>query len=76
MSAKKPTFEKNIDRLRAIVEQLESGELPLDLGVSLYKEGQTLAASCRTQLEEARLVVSQATPEGLKPFDHAAGEEN
>jgi len=73
---KKQNFEKNIDRLREIIEQLESGELSLDKGVALYKEGQALSAACRGQLEEARLVVSQVTPDGIKPFDTTSGEEN
>jgi exodeoxyribonuclease VII small subunit len=76
MSVKQLSFEKNIERLQQIVEQLESGELPLEKGVALYKEGQALSAACRGQLEQARLVVSQATPEGLKPFDAASSEEN
>jgi len=76
MSVRKQSFEKNIERLREIIEQLESGELSLDKGVALYKEGQALSASCRGQLEEARLVVSQVTPDGIRPFDNASGEEN
>jgi len=76
MSVKQPSFEKNLERLQQIVEQLESGELPLEKGVALYKEGLALSASCRGQLDQARLAVSQVTPEGLKPFDMRAGEEN
>ncbi|MBI4961525.1 MAG: exodeoxyribonuclease VII small subunit [Desulfovibrio sp.] len=76
MSAKQASFEKNLERLQQIVEQLESGELPLEKGVTLYKEGLSLATSCRTQLDQARLTVSQVTPEGLKPFDADASEEN
>lgn len=72
MSARQASFEKNIERLQQIVEQLESGDLPLEKGVALYKEGQELAASCRGQLESARLVVSQVTAEGIRP----ASEEN
>jgi exodeoxyribonuclease VII small subunit len=76
MSAKQASFEKNLERLQQIVEQLESGELPLEKGVTLYKEGLLLATSCRTQLDKARLTVSQVTPEGLKPFDVDPSEEN
>jgi exodeoxyribonuclease VII small subunit len=64
MSAKAASFEKNMERLQQIVDQLESGELPLEKGVALYSEGQALAASCREQLAKARLVVSQVAPEG------------
>jgi len=76
MKNKTPSFEKNIERLQQIVEQLESGELPLEQGVTLYKEGLSLSAACRGQLEKARLVVSQVTAEGITPFDDApSGEE-
>lgn len=75
MSAKETGFDANIERLRAIVERLESGELPLEDGVALYKEGMELASSCRGQLEAARLAVSQATPGGLAPFDGNTTEE-
>ena len=69
MSAKPVPFEKNMDRLRVIVEQLESGELPLEKGVALYKEGLGLSGACRVQLEEAKLVVNQVNAGGLSPFE-------
>ena len=76
MSAKQASFEKNLERLQQIVEQLESGELALEKGVNLYKEGLLLASSCRKQLGEAKLTVAQVAPEGLKPFDCEPREEN
>jgi len=75
MSAKQESFEKSLERLQKIVDQLESGELPLEKGVSLYKEGLGLAGSCRKQLDDARLAVSKVTPEGLVPFDANISEE-
>ena len=69
MSAKQAGFEKNLERLRQIVEQLESGELPLEKGVSLYREGLLLTAACRKQLDKAKVVVSQVGAEGLAPFE-------
>ena len=75
MSEKKDSFENNLERLQNLVDRLESGELALEQGVALYKEGLALSASCRKQLDEARLAVSQVTPEGLAPFDADASEE-
>jgi exodeoxyribonuclease VII small subunit len=75
MSENKDSFENNLERLQNIVGRLESGELALEQGVALYKEGLALSASCRRQLDEARLAVSQVTPEGLVPFDADASEE-
>jgi len=76
MKNKTQSFEKNIERLQQIVEQLESGEFPLEQGVALYKEGLSLSAACRGQLEKAKLTVSQVGAQGVEPFDDApAGEE-
>ncbi len=58
-------FEKQLAKLKAIVEQLESGELPLEKGVTLYKQGVTLAASCRKRLDAARLEIEQINIDGM-----------
>ena len=76
MSVQQASFEKNLERLQQIVDQLESGELPLEQGVALYKEGQALAGACRGQLSEARLVVSLATQDSLTAFNATESEEN
>ena len=55
MSAKTDnTFEKKMARLQEIVAALESGDLPLEKGMALYKEGATCARYCRQQLDKAR----------------------
>ncbi len=55
MSAKtENTFEKRMMRLQEIVTALESGAVPLEQGMALYKEGAACARSCREQLEKAR----------------------
>jgi exodeoxyribonuclease VII small subunit len=46
-------FEKNLERLDAIVHQLEDADLPLDKALQLYEEGMKLSESCHKQLEEA-----------------------
>ena len=50
-------FEAGLKRLHEIVERLESGELPLEEGVALYKEGLAVARDCRRRLEQAKLDV-------------------
>lgn len=47
-------FEPRLERLRGIVEQLERGDLPLEEGLALYKEGLELARQCGRQLEAAQ----------------------
>jgi exodeoxyribonuclease VII small subunit len=43
-----------MERLSAIVRELEDADLPLERNVALYKEGKSLVQSCRILLEEAR----------------------
>ena len=51
MSAKTDnTFEKKMARLQEIVAALESGDLPLEKGMALYKEG----AACSRNFPEPR----------------------
>ena len=52
--AEKPEpFEKNLERLDAIVHELEDAELPLDKALLLYEEGMKLSEFCHKQLDEA-----------------------
>ena len=51
--AKSESFEKNLERLDAIVRQLEDAELPLEKALQLYEEGMKLSEVCHQQLEEA-----------------------
>ncbi len=46
-------FEKNLERLDAIVHELENAELPLEKALQLYEEGMKLSEFCHKQLEEA-----------------------
>lgn len=52
-SAKPESFEKNLERLDAIVQQLEDADLPLEKALQLYEEGMKLSEVCHKQLEEA-----------------------
>jgi exodeoxyribonuclease VII small subunit len=46
-------FEKNLERLDAIVRELEDADLSLDKALQLYEEGMKLSEFCHKQLEEA-----------------------
>ncbi len=50
---KTESFEKNLERLDAIVHQLEDADLPLEKALQLYEEGMKLSEVCHKQLEEA-----------------------
>ena len=53
MAKKKLTFEEAMERLEAIVEQLEQEESSLEDAVALYKEGLSLSALCKEKLAVA-----------------------
>ncbi len=74
----KETFESRLERLKAIVEKLERGDLPLEEGVSLYKEGLKLAKMCGKQLEGARHEVKIVSEGLVKEFEalEALGAED
>lgn len=77
--SQKPKFEKQMERLQKVVEDLEKGGLPLEKSVLLYKEGQALAAACREQIEKARHDVTVRDASGVIPFpepDADADQEN
>jgi exodeoxyribonuclease VII small subunit len=48
-----PKFEECLQRLEAVVQQLERGDLPLEQALKLFEEGVGLSDSCRRELEEA-----------------------
>ena len=75
MSAKQHTFETNLERLQHIVDQLESGEMPLEKGVALYKEGLGLSKACRKELDKARLIISRAGADAAEVFEPQSGPE-
>lgn len=83
MSVKEESFEKALERLERIATRLEAGDVPLEKGVALYKEGMGLVTACRKKLEAAKLEIALAGEDGtLRPFaadDDAAasgGEED
>ena len=69
-------FEEALKRLEAIVEAMESGDLPLETLLAKYEEGMKLAAVCQEKLAEAEVKIQQLekTLSGelkLKPFTTA-----
>ncbi len=66
------TFEKGMERLEEIVQELEQGELPLERSLELFEEGMKLSGNCRKQLEEAEnkveILVKRAGKIVAEPF--------
>lgn len=59
MSAKKPTFEENMQRLEQIVRTMEKGEVALEESLKLFQEGTELVRTCGRLLDEAELQVKK-----------------
>jgi len=72
------TFEKGLERLEKIVQELEQGDLPLERSLELFEEGMKLSGNCRRQLEEAEnkveILVKRAGKIVAEPFG-SEGEE-
>ena len=48
-----PKFEECLQRLEAIVKEMERGDLPLEQALKLFEEGMALSNACRKELDEA-----------------------
>ncbi len=74
-----PSFEGALERLEAIVDRLESGELPLEQALAAFEEGVTLSRRCAGELESAerRIELLVGGPDGTatEPFEPEAGGE-
>lgn len=57
----KMTFEAALARLGEIVEQMESGDAPLDASLKLFEEGSKLASFCYGKLSSAEQKVKTIT---------------
>ncbi len=53
------SFESEFERLAAIVDKLEQGNVPLAEMLTLYEEAMTLSAKLKTVLSEAELRVEK-----------------
>lgn len=53
------TFEAAYEQLRAILEQLERGSLPLEVSLTLYERGMMLADHCESIVQAAELRVTR-----------------
>jgi exodeoxyribonuclease VII small subunit len=54
-----PKFEDEVRRLGEIVDQMESGELPLEESLALFEEGVKLARQAQARLDHAERRVEE-----------------
>jgi len=63
----RPNFEQAMERLEAIVQELESGELTLDESLARYEEGTRLSKHLTRELDEAERRIERLSMEGDPP---------
>lgn len=74
-----PSFDDGLDRLEALVQQLEGGQLSLEESLARFEEGVKLSQDLQAQLAQAqrRVEVLKAGLQGeyrVEPLDPEAGE--
>lgn len=55
----KKTFEQSLQALEKIVDELESGDLPLEKALKKFDEGMALSRQCSALLDETEKKVAQ-----------------
>jgi exodeoxyribonuclease VII small subunit len=69
MTKKQLNFEKSLQRLEAIVSEMENAEPDLDKGLALFSEGAQLVKFCSEKLNETKKKIEIITSSGeIKPF--------
>ena len=71
---KSVNLEKSLADLEALVEELESGDLPLDKAMKKFEQGIKLTRSCQAALKDAEqkvevLLKSAGGEESLQNFE-------
>ena len=72
MAEEKQNFEQSLKKLEQLVNEMESGNLPLDEMMKRFEEGRRLVALCTAELETIRQridKVTSAVPPSVEPLD-------
>ena len=72
------SFEKGLEELERVVQELEDGDLPLEEALQRFEKGVKLSEACRKQLEAAETRVeillkknNKLRPEPFEPEEEA-----
>lgn len=63
------SFEEAMDQLKALVEEIEKGTMPLEHSVEAYQKGVALVKYCTEQLKKVENQISVLDKDLLKPFE-------
>jgi exodeoxyribonuclease VII small subunit len=73
MAEKTVDFEKSLERLETIIEEMESGELSLEQMIKHFEEGSKLVTLCSGKLNEVEQKIEKLVKKGgeltAEPFD-------
>jgi exodeoxyribonuclease VII small subunit len=73
MAEKTVDFEKSLERLEAIVEEMESGDLSLEQMIKHFEEGSKLVTLCSGKLNEVEQKIEKLVKKGgeltTEPFE-------
>ncbi len=58
------SFEEALAELEKLVNDLDSGNVPLEKSVELYERGEKLKAHCEGKLKSAELKINEITKSG------------
>ena len=70
----KLTFEQAITDLKAIVEKIEAGQIPLQDSIQQYEKGMALIKHCRKILNQAEKRIEKISLE-QEPAEEAQGDQ-
>jgi exodeoxyribonuclease VII small subunit len=72
-AAKKINLEKSLADLEELVEELESGDLPLETAMKKFEEGIKLTRGCQAALKDAeqkvQILLKSAGGDSLEEFE-------
>lgn len=75
MAEKIVDFEKSLERLETIVEEMEGGSLPLEQMIKHFEEGSKLVTLCSAKLNEVEQKIEKLVKKGgalvAEPFESA-----
>jgi exodeoxyribonuclease VII small subunit len=73
------SFESSLERLEAIVDQLEVGDLPLEASLEAFEAGVVLAGRCAAELEQTERRIEVLVEEGgqwvTRPFEEVEEDD-
>ncbi|HEX7037793.1 MAG TPA: exodeoxyribonuclease VII small subunit [Pseudomonadales bacterium] len=70
-------FERAVEELEELVDQMEAGQLSLEASLAAYERGVKLARLCQSALRSAELKISQLDEnDRLEPLDPGAFDDD